>query len=293
MIAFNSDQWKEVGTNHTRDTWYHGKPAFFQIQYWAPYFSTPQDNCHIRLGSASSGHRLSDELSPDTTPRVLTTKKFQHLENVVRKDWLNVMDHIKGQRSASQNDVNRLCRRTLRHMTLLAGPNWSSDGRLEFIIPWELGLTDVFRVPVPSAIMLREDPDALFNRPTIILPTRHNIMSLFGAIRSFSGLTPEVTRRLRWAKRVLHNDGNQYDLGSYLKAKKEAAELTRQSPSLLRQFLSQAEPLEWHVQLDDVDGPETDVDMVGNDESDTSLESDNLELSDDFASLVYDSHAFD
>ncbi|KAH7116468.1 hypothetical protein EDB81DRAFT_767485 [Dactylonectria macrodidyma] len=118
-------------------------------------------------------------------------------------------------------------------------------------------------------------------------------MSLFGAIRSFSGLTPEVTRRLRWAKRVLHNDSKQYDLGSHLEAKKEAAELTRQSLSLLWQFLSQTEPPEWHVQLDDVDGPETDVDMVGNDESDTSLESDNLELSDDFASFMYNSHAFE
>ncbi|KAG6998295.1 hypothetical protein FocnCong_v013533 [Fusarium oxysporum f. sp. conglutinans] len=39
QIAFNCDHTKEVGTSHAQGTWYHAKPSFFQIQYWAPYFS--------------------------------------------------------------------------------------------------------------------------------------------------------------------------------------------------------------------------------------------------------------
>ncbi|KAH7477861.1 hypothetical protein FOMA001_g10542 [Fusarium oxysporum f. sp. matthiolae] len=42
QISFNSDQTKEVGTSHAQGTWYHAKPPFFQIQYWAPYFSPPR-----------------------------------------------------------------------------------------------------------------------------------------------------------------------------------------------------------------------------------------------------------
>ncbi|KAL6408560.1 hypothetical protein AUP68_08420 [Ilyonectria robusta] len=291
MIAFNSDQWKEVGTNHTRDTWYHGKPAFFQIQYLAPYFSPPQDNCHNRLGSVSSGHRLSEELSPDTTPRVLTAQRFQHLESVVQQDWLRIMGETVELRSGSQDTINRHCRRALRHMTLLAGLNWVSGERLEYIVPWKLGATDSFRVPIPSAHVLREGSDTLLSHPTIILPTRRNVMRLFDTIRSFSGLSQEIIQRLRWAKRQLHNNGNQYDLRSHLEAKKEAAELTRDSLSLLRLFLSQTEPPERHVQLGDADGLETELEVVESDESETDTESDSPELSDDLASLVYDSHA--
>lgn len=185
MIAFNSDQWKEVGTNHTRDTRYHGKPAFFQIQYLAPYFSPPQDNCHIRLGSVSSSHRLSEELSPDTTPRVLTAQRFQYLESVVQQDWLRIMGETVELRSGSQDTINRHCRRALRHMTLLADPNWVSGERLEYIVLWKLGATDSFRVPIQSAHVLREGSDTLLSHPTIILPTRRNVMRLFDTIRSF------------------------------------------------------------------------------------------------------------
>ncbi|KAH6985462.1 hypothetical protein EDB80DRAFT_822164 [Ilyonectria destructans] len=293
MIAFNSDQWKEVGTNHTRDTWYHGKPAFFQIQYLAPYFSPPQDNCHIRLGSVSSGHRLSEELSPDTTPRVLTAQRFQHLESVVQQDWLRIMGETVELRSGSQDAINRHCRRALRHMTLLAGPNWVSGERLEYIVPWKLGATDSFRVPIPSAHVLTEGSDTLLSHPTIILPTRRNVMRLFDTIRSFSGLSQEIIQRLRWEKRQLHNNGNQYDLRSHLEAKKEAAELTRDSPSLLRLFLSQTEPPERNVELGDTDGLETESEVVDSDVSETDTESDSPELSDGLASIVYDSYATD
>jgi hypothetical protein len=38
---FNTDRSKEVGTSRGEGTWYDSRPPFFQIQYWAPYFSPP------------------------------------------------------------------------------------------------------------------------------------------------------------------------------------------------------------------------------------------------------------
>lgn len=75
LATFNSSQAKEVGTNHAFGTWYHGKPSFFQMQYWAPYFSPPEENRSLRLPSMST-----------TTPRVLTAFQFQTLERVLRDD---------------------------------------------------------------------------------------------------------------------------------------------------------------------------------------------------------------
>ncbi|KAL6402761.1 hypothetical protein AUP68_14097 [Ilyonectria robusta] len=218
MVTFNSDQTKEVGTNHARDTWYHGKPTFFQIQYWAPYFSPPQHNRHIRLGTSSLGQHHSEQLSSDMAPNVLTARDFQRTERKAHEDWLRVMIHTNELRSASQQIVNQHCRRALRNMILLAGPTWSRDkDRLDYIIPWKLEARrsrgpvekDTFRVPIPPASALRDFPMRL-SQPTILLPTRQNIMGLFDTIRSFQGLTPGLIQRLRWARRQLHNSAFLY-----------------------------------------------------------------------------------
>lgn len=53
-------------------------------------------------------------------------------------------------------------------------------------------------------------------------------------------------------------------------------------------------PPERHIQLDDGDGLEMELDVVEDEDadSDTDPERDSPELSDDFATLEYDSHAF-
>jgi len=93
------------------------------------------------------------------------------------------------------------CRRALRHMTILAGPNWASDEKLEFIVPWRRGKDGFFRHPVPPAKSMRESADDLVCEPTIMLPTRHNVMKLLARIHSFQGLSRKVKQRLQWAKR--------------------------------------------------------------------------------------------
>ena len=154
MVTFNSDQWKEVGTSHGRETWYHGKPAFFQIQYCALYFSPPQYSHDIRLDAATEAQPLPGDLMPDAATRVLTADRFQYLERVVHQDWLRVFQ--SGQKSVQVEERNRNYRRALRHMILLSGPNWVSDGKIDWVIPWRFGKDDFLRLPVPPAKSLRE-----------------------------------------------------------------------------------------------------------------------------------------
>ncbi|OAQ58076.1 hypothetical protein VFPPC_11390 [Pochonia chlamydosporia 170] len=188
MVTFNCNQAKEVGTSRTPRTWYHGKPSFFQMQYWAPYFSPPEDNRDLRVES---------------------------------------------------------------------GPNWGNEDQLDYIVPWQLGTADAFRVPLPPAVVAKAGSDSLLSTPTILLPTRDAVVSLLRKIRSCPGLTEGVKKRLKWARRRLDNDGHQYAIPSHLEAKAEAAELTTQSPSLLRQFLAQTEPPERQIFAEDIDEAET------------------------------------
>lgn len=85
--------------------------------------------------------------------------------------------------------------------------------------------------------------------------------------------------------------GNQYDLRSHLDAKKKAAEFTRQSPSLLRQFRFKTEPPEWCIQAGDLEGSGTASE--GDGDSTEPDSDDGLDISDDLASLVYDSTALE
>lgn len=62
---------------------------------------------------------------------------------------------------------------------------------------------------------------------------------------------------------------------------------------LLQLFLSQIEPPEQYVQLGNTDGLEIETEVVKSDESETDTESDSPELSDNLASLAYNSHTLD
>ncbi|KAJ6437564.1 mitochondrial carrier [Purpureocillium lavendulum] len=85
-------------------------------------------------------------------------------------------------------------------------------------------------------------------------------MKLARRIESFSGLSAEVKKCIKWVRRRLNNGGNQYDIRSHLEARNKATEVTRQSPSLLGQFLSQTEPPQRCIQPGESDELETDSD---------------------------------
>lgn len=286
LVTFNSNNTKEVGTNHYQGSWYYGKPTFFQVQFRAPYFSPPQDSHFLRLDAVHAGPQLPGGLAPDAAPRVLTAEKFQQLERAVHLDWVRVMG--PGIEEASEEERTRQCRRVLRHMVLLAGPNWAEDRKVDHVVPWRRGKDDFFRLPIEAARSLREGADDLLCEPTVLLPSRHNIMTLAQRIEKLSGIGSEVKQQITWIRRRLNNGGNQYDIRTHLEARKKATEVTRQTPSLLGQFLSQTEPPQRWIQPGGSDEVDTDSDSgwFG-----SESEGEELPESDDLASLVYDSAA--
>lgn len=148
---------------------------------------------------------------------------------------------------------------------------------------------------MPATVVAREGPDSLQSEPTIMLPTRHNVMGLLNALGSFPDVSSGLIQRLRWVKCQLRNDGRQYEIPSHLEAKKEARELTPQSRLLLRQFLSQKEPPEWHIEAEDINAVDMGSDVFDSDETETvteidtdfDVESDDIGLLDELESLYY------
>ena len=85
-------------------------------------------------------------------------------------------------------------------------------------------------------------------------------MKLIHTIRDFSGLDEKSVDHLAWAEKHLHNCGKQYSICSHLNAKTDASEdLSDQSPSLVRQFLSQTEPPERFVNVEPVTQQESEL----------------------------------
>jgi len=109
------------------------------------------------------------------------------------------------------------------------------------------------------------------------------VIGMFRAIRSFRGLTTGLQQRLKWARRRLDNNGEQYDIRSHLEAKGEAAQLTSQSPSLLRQFLLQTEAPEWEIDVGEEDEPDEELSTAESEEIEAL--SDASEVSDGLSSL--------
>ena len=260
QIAFNSDHSKEVGTSHVPGTWHHGKPSFFQIHYWAPYFSPPRGEEDTFLSSVYRRRDYPEGLSPDMTPMIPSPRNFQGLERAAWPHWVEIMGDIDRLRSAGHDTIRRHCRRALLYVTYLAGPTWGRDGDVNFVQPWSLEKPDVceyegedvFRVPVKETHISRRIFESTVSQPTILLPTRDNLVGLLDAIGSLPGHSPAFAARLRWTKRRLNNHDSQYDLRSHLEVKKQEVEPSTQSQTLLDKFLNQAEPPQWDVEPADI-----------------------------------------
>ncbi|EXA29450.1 hypothetical protein FOVG_19070 [Fusarium oxysporum f. sp. pisi HDV247] len=251
-VMFNTDRSKEVGTAHGEGTWYHGWPPFFQIQFWAPYFSPPQSQKDIPLASVYQRHQYPDGLSPSAMSTIPTARDFQALDELVWEHWIQIVDNIDSLRSASHSYIRRHCRQALLYVRSLSGPTWGSNGDVKFVQPWsverkdidECEEEDVFRIPVVYNHIPKHMSESIINQPTIFLPDRDNVMGLLKNIESLPGHSASFIARLGWAMRELDNDGDQYDVRSRLVAKQQALDPTSQSQTLLEQFLRQTEPPE-------------------------------------------------
>ncbi|KAI7759589.1 hypothetical protein LZL87_014219 [Fusarium oxysporum] len=251
-VMFNTDRTKEVGTTRGEGTWYHGRPPFFQIQFWAPYFSPPQSQKGIPLSSMYHCRQYSDGLSPSTMSTIPTARDFQALDELVWEHRVQIVDNIESLRSASHSYIRRHCRPALLYVTSLSGPTWCSNGDVKFIQPWSVerkgiddyGEEDVFRIPVVYNHIPKHMSESIINQPPIFLPNRDNVMGLLKNIESLPGHSVSFIARLSWVIRELDNNGDQYDVRSHLVAKQQAIDPTGRSQTLLEQFLRQTEPPE-------------------------------------------------
>lgn len=286
QVAFNCDHSKEVGTSHGRTTWHHNKPPFFQIQYWAPYFSPPRAEENTPLSSVYRRREYPQGLSPGSTPSILTSREFGDLERAIWPHWVKIMHEVDSLRSSSHKTIQRHCRRALLYATYIAGPTWGRDDDVNFIQPWSSGRSlrasssidgDTFRVPVAETHISRRIFEETLSEPTILLPTRETIINLLDTMETLPGHSSTFLARLRWTRRRLENQGDQYDIRSHLDARQEELETTVQDRSLLNRFLRQSQPPEWDVEP--VDTPSSEV-IEENDESEEDMEEDGFSTDD-------------
>ncbi|KAF5706285.1 hypothetical protein FMUND_11688 [Fusarium mundagurra] len=284
QVAFNCDHSKEVGTSHGRTTWHHDKPPFFQIQYWAPYFSPPRAEENTPLSSVYRRREYPEGLSPCSTPIILTSREFGGIERAIWPHWVEIMHGVDSLRSSDRKKIQRHCRRALLYASYIAGPIWGRDDDVNFIQPWSLnqpsrtggGIDEhIFRVPVAETHISRQILEETVSQPTIILPTRDNIIGLLDTMETLPGHSSTFLARLRWTRRRLNNQGDQYDIRSHLDARQEEIETTAQDQSLLDQFLQQSEPPEWTIEP--ADTPYS-VLIEEEDGSEESIEDDGISL---------------
>ncbi|KAH6867272.1 hypothetical protein B0T10DRAFT_534293 [Thelonectria olida] len=132
------------------------------------------------LGLVYLRSRYPEGLGPFMIPEVLSARAFQSLETLAHKDWLQL-------RSADNRVVLRYCRRAL----------WSG-GEVGYDI-WEYGDRDAFRVPILEASISGAEFEVTVSLPTILLPTRYNIIGLLYIVRRLADC-------IKWAMRRFHND---------------------------------------------------------------------------------------
>ncbi|KAH8654289.1 hypothetical protein BGZ61DRAFT_373751, partial [Ilyonectria robusta] len=250
MVAFNSSQRNEVGTYDHKKSWYQGKPIFFKIQFWAPYFSPPEDNIQIPWRSICDYGVRHPDIAPDTTSKAMTVEFFHYLESPFCGLWWKIMYKTDQLLDDKPTNRNLICSNILKYVLILAGPRWHADSGLPYVLPWHLprwderegGKEDFFLLPISAGTVSKEYEETKHSRPTILLPTRKNIMWLLDIIESFPDLPEDILEQIEWIGKALHNDGYQFDLHTHLYAKTVATVQDDQVNPLLRRFLSQTDP---------------------------------------------------
>ncbi|KAH6981425.1 hypothetical protein EDB80DRAFT_873270 [Ilyonectria destructans] len=272
MVAFNSSQRTEIGTYQHNNSWYQGKPIFFKIQFWAPYFSPPEDNMQIPWRCVRDYSIRHPDIMPDATSKDMTVEYFHYLESAFRRLWWRVMYETDELCNDSPVYRDLVCSSVLKHILRLVGPRWHAESGLHYVFPWHLpqweererGKEDFFLLPISAGTVSNEYEETKHSRPTILLPTRNNVMWLLDVIESFPDLPEETLEHIEWIDKVLENDGNQFALHSHLNAKAAATVQEDQDNPLLQRFLSHTEPPQKLVRsdecIDDMDeGQDGDV----------------------------------
>ncbi|KAH6959559.1 hypothetical protein BKA56DRAFT_561910 [Ilyonectria sp. MPI-CAGE-AT-0026] len=261
MVAFNSSQRNEVGTYQHDKSWYRGKPTFFKIQFWAPYFSPPEDNVRIPWQWVSDHGTRHPDIAPDTKSEYMTVEYFHSLEGVLCRLWWKCMYETDQLCDTGPTRRNLICSSVLEHFSRLVGPQWYAErgsGR-PYLLPWHLPRwedrererEDFLLLPISAGTVLKEYEETKHSRPTMLLPTRHNMMWLLNVVESIPDLSEYTQKQIQWMDKVLDNNVGQFALRSHLSAKATATAEGDQANPLLRSFLSQTEPPQRVVRSDE------------------------------------------
>lgn len=193
LVTFNSDHTKEVGTNRKPAPWHVHQVTFFQIQYWAPYFSPPGSAFNSSWDSVEDYQHRHPGIPPGTISSAVNAGEFQRYSSTFEHLWLRVLIRHDQLQEAKARGMNRICQQVMQCLVDLVGPPWSYEGDLAFVLPWKFSKPTVeagqhedhFRVPILTK-------SARFStkpcQPTILLPSRHNAMALIDAIESLPRL---------------------------------------------------------------------------------------------------------
>ncbi|EWZ78928.1 hypothetical protein FOWG_16872 [Fusarium oxysporum f. sp. lycopersici MN25] len=237
---------KDVATDRRPGTCYQ-KVAFFRIQYWAPYFSPPQCVDFSSWVSVAN-YQLQNPYTP--SPQIcsaLNAIEYQDRSNVFTQLWAQLVVRNSLVQGTKAKEKIRICEQAMDCLMDLVGPKWSHRGKITLVLPWRFPdsinnaerYQDYLRLPILST---SSRPPGIPNRPTIILPSRHNVMALVEAIGSLPRINQEILQRTKWIREMLHNEGKQYAMRSHLEAKQEEMDAVLRPHSLLRQFLAQTTP---------------------------------------------------
>jgi hypothetical protein len=250
MVTLNSSQKNEVGTYQHDKSWYRGKPMFFKIQFWAPYFSPPGDNIHIPWEWVRDHNTRHPDIAPDTKSKDMTVGYFHDLESTIRR-LLQTYTYESGRLYNSTPAYrDSICSSALKYLSKLVGPRWPTKCGPPYLLPWHLpnwkeregGREDFFHLPIPAGTVSKEYEEIKHSRPTILLPTRDNVAWLLDVVESFPDLSEETLKQIEWMDKMLDNNQGQFALRSHLNVKVEATAEDDRADSYLRRFLSQTKP---------------------------------------------------
>ncbi|RKK74457.1 hypothetical protein BFJ71_g17270 [Fusarium oxysporum] len=259
MVTLNSSQNTEVGTYKHDKPWYRGKPIFFKIQFWAPYFSPPDDNRRIPWEWVRDHKTRHPGIAPDAKSKDMTVGYFHDLESTVRR-LLQAYTHESGRLySATPACRDSICSSALNYLSKLVGPRWPTKHGPPYLLPWHLptwkeregGREDFLLLPIPAGTVSKEYWEIKHSRPTLLLPTRDNVARLLDVVESFPDLSVRTLEQIEWMDKMLDNIKGQFALRSHLNVKVEATAANDRGDSYLRRFLLQTKPPERIIQSSD------------------------------------------
>lgn len=163
MVALNSSQKNEVGTYQHDKSWYHGKPTFFKIQFWAPYFSPPEDNARIPWQWVRDHNTRHPDIAPDTKSEDMTVGYFHSLESVLCRLWWKCMYETDRLCNTGLAQRSLICS-SVEHFSKLVGPRWYAEHGRPSLLPWHLphwedrerGREYFLLLPISAGIILEE-----------------------------------------------------------------------------------------------------------------------------------------